>query len=381
MDTNAGERKPLITIVMPCLDDQATIGRAVRSLLDAWTIRNAELIVVDGGSRDGTRRAVEDLVRNPPETPEASLAGVPGGPGRPEDEVIWLMQSRDRWVREVTGEWNPVTSGKRRAVVRLLDNPERTAATGMNMAIAQAAGKVIVRADARSVFPPSYVRRCVELLADSGAACAGGVRVPRGEAGTAQAAIALALRHPLGPGDPALRKPGFKGDAGSVAFGTFRRAVLDELGGYDAQARAGEDAELMVRIVCSGKRVFRDGDIRVAAFPPGSFSGLARRAFLSGQEAARTTKRRRMFTSWKQIAAPMLVAAMAFSIVRSVKAPVHLLFFAAYFASVLAAALVGPVPEDTTPPDTGTRVAVARALATLHLSWGAGFIWGLLARW
>lgn len=375
------ERKPLVTIVLPCLDDEPYIRRAVLSLMDVWTIRNSELIVVDGGSRDRTRAVVEDLVRNPPETAESSLAGVPERSGRPEDEVVWLMQSRDRWVREVTGEWNPATSGQRRAVIRLLDNPDRTSATGMNMGIAQAAGKLIVRAGARCVFPPAYVRRCVELLADSGAAGAGGIRVPRSEGGETPSAIALALRHPLGPGNPALRKPGFKGESGSVAFGTFRKALFDELGGYDIKARADEDVELMARVVCSGKRLHCDGDIRVACFAPKTFGELAGRAFLSGREAARTAKRRRMFTSWKQIGAPMLVAMMGYSLVRSVKAPAHLLFFAAYAASVLGAALLGSDPEAESPASTAVRAASARALMTLHVAWGAGFLWGLVARW
>ena len=32
------EKKPLVTIVMPCLNEEAYIGRAIRSLLDSWAV-------------------------------------------------------------------------------------------------------------------------------------------------------------------------------------------------------------------------------------------------------------------------------------------------------------------------------------------------------
>jgi succinoglycan biosynthesis protein ExoA len=398
------EKKPLITIVMPCLNEEAYIARAVRSLLDSWTIRNCELLVVDGGSTDGTKKVVEDLVRNPPETLESwTPGGSTGGggtggasaQGRPEDEVIWLMQSRDSWVREVSAEWNPVTSGKRRAVIRLLDNPGRTTATGMNMGIAQAAGKIIARADAHCVFPPAYVRRCVELLADMGAANAGGVMVPRGEGGATQAAIALAMRHPLGTGDAAFRRTDFKGEAEGVIFGTFRKALFDEIGGYDVKAPANEDSELNVRILCSGKKIYLDSDIKITYFPRKTLRELGKQYFRYGRGRARTTLRHKMLTGWRQAAAPVLLLATAYAVVRAVLGqPVHLLVPAAYALGIVGAALftLKPMGDEGVGAAAGagagesglsfkTRMTVAAAWAVMHLCWGAGFLSGLVKWW
>jgi glycosyltransferase involved in cell wall biosynthesis len=47
------EKKPLVTIVMPCLDEEAYVGKALRSLLDDWAVRNCEVLVADGGSAGG----------------------------------------------------------------------------------------------------------------------------------------------------------------------------------------------------------------------------------------------------------------------------------------------------------------------------------------
>jgi succinoglycan biosynthesis protein ExoA len=351
------EEKPRITIVMPCLNEEAYIGRAVRSLLDSWAIRNGELLVVDGGSTDRTKQVVEDLIR---------------------------------WVSEVQAEWNPVTAGRRQAVIRLLDNPGRTAPTGMNMGISQAAGEIIVRADAHCVFPPAYVRRCVELLSDTGAANAGGVMDPHGEGGSIQAAIALALRHPLGTGGAAFRRMDFKGPAEGVFLGAFRKALFDEIGGYDIKATTNQDSELNVRIVRAGKKIYLDSDIKITYFPRKTLRKLAKQYFRYGRGRARTTLRHRRLTGWRQAAAPALLLVTAYAVVRAVLGqPMHLLVPAAYALGIVGAALFTLKPEggEGAGADAGagpnglsfkTRMTVAAAWSVMHLSWGAGFLFGLV---
>jgi rSAM/selenodomain-associated transferase 2 len=49
-----GSSPPTLSVIIPTLDEEACIARAVRSVRDA-----AEVIVVDGGSHDGTRRVAE----------------------------------------------------------------------------------------------------------------------------------------------------------------------------------------------------------------------------------------------------------------------------------------------------------------------------------
>jgi succinoglycan biosynthesis protein ExoA len=407
----ATEKRPLVTVVMPCLNEERYVVRALRSLFDEWSIKACEFLVVDGGSTDRTREAVGELIQslntpiNPPQPPFSKGGSVNGPPlgmgGRGDfsagqgddllppakdgmdDDVLWFASSRGSWVREGREgdryDWNPPVGGRRRPVIRIVDNAFRHASRGLNSGILEARGAYIARADARSTYAPGYLRRCVELLEQKEAANAGGIEVPMAEGGRLGEAIALAVRHPLGGGSA---KPGYSGYAASAATGTYRTKLFDELGLFDARPGADEAAEMNVRIVLAGRKIWVDGGLKVFRYVPSTLGELAKRYFRYGEGRARIAKKHMMFMSWRQIASPLLVAIMGFSIIRSFKAPSCLLFFAAYAAAVVAAALVGPLPPGGSGKvDLETRLALAAALMTLHVAGGAGFLWGLVAKW
>jgi succinoglycan biosynthesis protein ExoA len=404
----ATEKRPLLTVVMPCRNAQGFVGRALRSLFDEWSIKSCEFLVVDGGSTDRTRQEVEELIKR------LRQEDLPGGPGRDlsmlppslkggtggdrrdppplkkegtggdfqNNEVLWFASSRGTWVREAREgdryDWNPLVGGRRRPVIRLIDNPFHIDSRGLNAGILEARGAYIARADAGATYAPGYLRRCVELLEQKEAANAGGIEVPVAGKGSLGEAMALAIRHPLG-GRPA--KAGYSGYSERAESGTYRRKLFDEIGLFDPRSRGDEASEMNVRIVLGGRKIWVDGGLKVYREVPATFGELAGRHFRFGRGRARTAKKHGAFTSWRQFASPLLVAMMAFSLVRSLKAPVYLLFFAAYAASVLAAALAGPAPEGSGAPGFETRLVSAAALMTMHVAWGAGFLWGLAADW
>jgi glycosyltransferase involved in cell wall biosynthesis len=230
---------PLVTIAMPCLNEQRFIERCVRSVIEQdYPPDRMEIIVADGMSTDATR----DIL--------ARLVSV--------DERI-----------------------------RVIDNPERIQAAGMNATIRAARGEVVVRMDVHCEYASNYVRKCVEVLEQTGADNVGGAQ--RAHATTAfQRALCAALTSPLGVGGAKYRSAQNEGFVDTVFLGAFRRCVFDRFGMYDPRADTNEDAELNQRIVAGGGKVYLSREIVVHYHPRASFRALAKQYFRYGRGRART---------------------------------------------------------------------------------------------
>src|SRR5436305_3545346 len=83
--------------------------------------------------------------------------------------------------------------------VRVLDNPNRHTASGLNICLRQARGEYVARMDAHTVYPERYLAAGVERLRRGDTDWVSGPAVPRGE-GVVSRAGALALGSWLGRG-------------------------------------------------------------------------------------------------------------------------------------------------------------------------------------
>lgn len=167
--------------------------------------------------------------------------------------------------------------------IRVLDNPGRIVPTALNIGIAHAQGEYIVRIDAHAEYPSDYLLRCLELLRSTGAVNAGGrvVTVPNGEGPWARA-VASVTSHPFGVGGSAFRTAERPGFVDTVPFGTFRRSLFGELGGFDERLTRNQDNEFNSRIIHSGGRIAFDPGIRVIYKNQATLSGLIRQAYHTG---------------------------------------------------------------------------------------------------
>lgn len=206
-----------VTALIPCYQERHFIRPCLDSVRafevpEGWDL---EILVLDGGSSDGTREI---------------LAGVAA-----EDPRI-----------------------------RVIDNPRRTQSTALNLGIRLARGKYVVRLDAHSVYPRDYLRQCIETAVRTGADNVGGVVITRCRGSGYQARMVQALTtHWFGVGNSGFRIGAREGPADTVPYGCFRRDVFERIGLFDERLVRAQDYEFNRRILASGGTVWLNPAIRL----------------------------------------------------------------------------------------------------------------------
>lgn len=258
--------QPYITIAMPCRNEERFIEACLRSV-QAQTYPRAqiEILVADGGSTDRTREILDRIAA--------------------EDDRI-----------------------------RVIDNPQRLQAAGLNQAIRASRGSVIARMDVHADYAPNYLEKCVEVLNRTGADNVGGAARCRAK-GVVQKAVCAALHSPLGFGGAPFRNAEAEGYVDTLFPGAFRREVFDKVGLFDEGAMTNEDAEINQRILQTGGRIYLSREIEVYYYPRDSLTGLASQYYRYGQGRSRTLVKHRRFVRLRP-AVPflMLVAAVVVAI-------------------------------------------------------------------
>ncbi|KAA0234479.1 MAG: hypothetical protein JJLCMIEE_02604 [Acidimicrobiales bacterium] len=314
---------PEVSVVLPTLDERSTIRDCLDSLLAQDYPYIREILVVDGGSTDGTRQIV------------ASAAPR----------------------------------------VRLVDNPRVTAAAAMNVGLSEATCDLIVRADAHTLYAEDYISRSVDALAASGADWVGGRMRPVG--GTAFGrAVAAATSSPFGVGPGRFHYSDTARDTDTVYLGTFDRSIVEEVGGYD-EGRiqwAAEDQELNFRLRRSGRRIRLDPEVRSWYFPRQTPRALWSQYFNYGVCKASTLAKHRTLPYWRPLAPASMVAATGvwvFCSIRRRNLLVAMVPGIAYVAGAGAVAL-----RLGRNPGVAPHRAVG-ALAICHWAYGLGFWYGV----
>jgi glycosyltransferase involved in cell wall biosynthesis len=322
-----------VSFVMPVLNERPYLARAVETVLAQELDGPAELVLALGPSTDGT------------------------------SEVAGALAAAD-------------------SRIVLVDNPRADIPVGLNLAIGASRFPTVVRVDAHSELSPGYTRRALATLARTRAANVGGVM--RADGRTAfQRAVARAYNSRMGLGGASYHGGGQEGPAESAYLGVMRRAVLDEVGGFDESVRRGEDWELNLRIRRARYRVWFDPELAVTYWPRESWRRLARQFFATGTWRGELVRRYGRRNSLRFFAPPVLIVVILLAaIVAVLQASGVLAGWWAAAASVvylpLVAYAVVVIVQASGGRSWADRLWTLAVLPTMHVAWGLGFLGGVL---
>jgi glycosyltransferase involved in cell wall biosynthesis len=324
---------PLVSVIIPCYNEQATIRLMLEGLhRQNYPLGEMEVILADGMSSDATR---VEVTRFQADYPDLS--------------------------------------------VRLVDNPKRNIPSGLNRALEAAQGEFIVRLDAHAVPAEDYIACSVAALQKGEGENVGGVwEIRPGASGWVARAIAAAAAHPLGVGDALYRFTSQAAYVDTVPFGAFRRETLNRLGGYDENLLTNEDYELNARLRAQGGRIRLDPRIRSGYFARSTFGGLVRQYFRYGFWKWQMLRRYPGTLRWRQALPPLFVLGLVGLLLLSPFWNLARILLVSGIGVYLFALCAGSLPVAIKKRDPLLAVGMPLAMSAMHLSWGFGFLISVL---
>lgn len=254
------------------------------------------------------------------------------------------------------------------ARVRTVPNPTGRTPDALNAAIAASTGEIVARVDAHAEIPPSYLATAVRVLDETGADNVGGVMDAQGVT-PFERAVAVAMKSPLGVGGSRFHVGGVAGEADTVYLGVFRREALEEVGGYDPHFARAQDWEMNHRLRRAGRRVWFTPELVVTYRPRPTVRRLADQYRMYGRWRRVVARRHPGTANARYLAAPVMVAGTTAATLLGLRWRPALLVPAGYLAAVTAGGWL--VSTGETP---AVRSRVPLAIATMHWSWGYGFL-------
>ena len=221
----------MITVICPTYNECEYIEKVLDFFVKALP-EDKELVVVDGGSNDGTQKIVE--------------------------------------------EWSEKYNN-----IRLLENPDKYVPFALNIGIKNSSGDPIIRLDAHTEYANDYLEQIIETFKKSGADIVGGPMNAVGNS-TFQKAVAYATGTQFAVGDSKIHQISYEGESDHVYLGAWKRKLFDDIGYFDEKLKRNQDDEFHYRARSMGKKIYLNPKIKSYYYPRDSFSKLIKQYFQYG---------------------------------------------------------------------------------------------------
>lgn len=229
---------PTVSIVMPTWNEARHLDATLSGLIEQDLDEPVEILVVDGGSTDGTIDIIE------------RYAAEHRGPSRR---------------------------------VRLLNNPNRVTPPAFNIGIRAAEGRYIAIMGAHAKYPTNYLSACLACIRahlEPVAASGGIVTLPGADTWSARIVVA-ALTSSFGSSKRSFRTHA-SGPADTIPFPVVERRFLEAIGGYDERLLRAEDNDLSARLIESGVTLVFVEALQAGYVARATFPAMAKLAWRNG---------------------------------------------------------------------------------------------------
>lgn len=322
--------QPSLAVVMPIRNEASHIDRALDAIdAQSYPANRIEIVIVDGGSTDGTLEALSARA---------------------------LRDGR----------------------LRILSGAEINTPLAMNVGIEATTAPFVAKIDGHGWINEPYLATAIgELAADDRLGCVGGRVVPEATS-LIERAIALARFSILGVGGGIYTLDDRTQLTDTVQCGVYRRRALIDAGAFDPELPYGEDEEANHRLRLAGWRILMNPSMRFTYRVRPSIRALFQQYFRYGRARVAVVRKHPEFFRPKHAVPAALLLTLAATAAVGLTVPLRwpfLLPWLVYGATLAAGAGLLAMKHRFSRPDL-----IAASLAALHLGYGLGTLRGVVDR-
>ncbi len=322
-----------VTVIVPCYNEERTIEELLHAILgQTFPVDQMEVVIADGMSTDHTREKISSFQQHHPELE-----------------------------------------------IRVVENRQRTIPAALNQAISESRGEIITRMDAHAIPARDYIEKSVAALeAGHGENVGGVIDIKPGNDSWIGKSIAIATAHPLGVGDAQYRTATKAVESDTVAFGTYRRALVEKIGKYDETLLVNEDYEFNARIRKSGGKIWVDPAIRCVYYARANLKNLARQYFTYGFWKLKMLQRYPETLRWRQALPPVFVTSILMLLLLSILWVPACILLVVTLSLYLVILIAGAIRYAISRKILSLVIGIPIAIMTMHFAWGSGFLWSMI---
>lgn len=221
----------MISVICPTYNEKEHLEKVLEFFTTAMPAEK-ELLIIDGGSTDGT----VDIVK--------------------------------RWMQKHSN-------------IKLLHNSNKYVPFALNIGIKASTGDPVIRLDAHTEYSKDYFEKILETFNKTGADIVGGPMRATGKTAF-QKAVAYCTSTAFGIGGSKIHNKDYEGETDHVYLGAWKRNLFEDIGFFDERLKRNQDDEFSYRAGSYGKKIYLNPAIKSFYYPRSNISGLIKQYFQYG---------------------------------------------------------------------------------------------------
>ena len=231
-------KRPFVSALLVTFNEIDYINISLMSLINqTYPHESYEIIVVDGGSKDGTIDAVKQI------------------------------------QQEYSSELLSIT---------LYDNPKKLLSAGWNIGIKKSKGDYVVRIDAHAKAEKDFIEKSVETMLKIDATCVGGKLSSVSIDGN-DSVVAKVLSSPFGVGNSSFRVSNKEGYVDTAVYGLYKKSIFNEVGFFDETMARSQDLEFHGRVKKAGGTFYFNPLIKSTYYTRNTVKKMLKQAYGNGK--------------------------------------------------------------------------------------------------